>query len=170
MKVRAALILLAFSAALAASPAGAQTLSGCAATTRDDPPRTVYECAGGVTLEAEAAALLGITDGAADRRPEEAELTSEGVYIEVDPAIGPFQIRTPHAIAAVRGTVFVVDVDADTTSVFVREGEVAVSHADGSGTVVLSPGLGVDVTPGTPLETRRWPAPRVEALLARFAR
>jgi hypothetical protein len=39
----------------------------------------------------------------------------------------------------------------------------------GAGGVVLGPGEGVDVDPGTvPLVIKRWPQPRVDALLARL--
>ena len=155
---------------LAVQPLAAQTLSGCSKTDLQDPPRSVYQCAGGVTLEAEAATALGIVEREADNRPTDVELSSDGLYIEVTPGSGPFQIQTPHAIAAVRGTVYVVDVTDEMTAVFVREGEVSVSRADGSDTVVLTPGLGVEVTPGVVLETRRWPQARVDSLLDRFGR
>lgn len=155
---------------LATQPLTAQTLSGCSKTELQDPPRSVYQCAGGITLEAEAATALGIVERQADDRPTDVEVSTDGLYIEVVPGSGPFQIQTPHAIAAVRGTVYVVDVTDDMTAVFVREGEVSVSRADGSDAVLLTPGLGVEVSPGTPLETRRWPAARVDALLDRFGR
>ncbi|MEO9528876.1 FecR domain-containing protein [Roseibium sp.] len=155
---------------LASQSLTAQTLSDCARTELQDPARIVYQCAGGITLEAEAATALGITERTADERPTDAELSSDGLYVEVTPGSGPFQIRTPHAIAAVRGTVYVVDVTTTMTAVFVRRGEVSVSHAGSSEEVVLTPGLGVDVVPGEPLVTRRWPAERVENLLQRFGR
>jgi len=155
---------------LAANPTAAQTLSGCTRATLSDPPRIVYRCAGGVTLEAEAATALGISERQTDGRPADVEVSSDGVYIEVAPGSGPFQIRTPHAIAAVRGTVYLVDVSDTKTAVFVRRGEVSVSHAGGSDEVLLTPGLGVDVVPGEPLETRRWPAARVQSLMSRFGR
>jgi ferric-dicitrate binding protein FerR (iron transport regulator) len=80
-----------------------------------------------------------------------------------------FQVATPLAIAAVRGTKWAVDVAAGKTSVFVVRGSVMVQRpAAGSG-VVLGSGDGVDVEPGTgPLTVKRWPAARVSALLARF--
>ncbi|WP_422377502.1 FecR domain-containing protein [Roseibium sp.] len=157
-------------APVAAQPLAAQTLSGCTKTDLQDPPRSIYQCAGGVTLEAEAATALGIVEREADDRPTDIELSSDGLYIEITPGSGPFQIQTPHAIAAVRGTVYVVDVTDEMTAVFVREGEVSVSRADGSDTVVLTEGLGVEVAPGAVLETRRWPQARVDSLLDRFGR
>jgi len=170
MKKQTILAFCALFATLTTSPLAAQTLSGCNKTELQDPPRIVFKCAGGITLEAEAATALGIVERQPDDRPSDVEVSNDGLYIEVTPGSGPFQIQTPHAIAAVRGTVYVVDVTDEMTAVFVREGAVSVSRADGSEQVVLTPGLGVDVEPGTPLETRRWPAARVDALLSRFGR
>jgi ferric-dicitrate binding protein FerR (iron transport regulator) len=162
--------ILSLLTALATQPLAAQTLSGCSKTDLQNPPRSVYQCAGGITLEAEAATALGIVERQPDDRPTDVEVSNDGLYIEVTPGSGPFQIQTPHAIAAVRGTVYVVDVTDAMTAVFVREGEVSVSRADGSDAVLLTPGLGVEVSPGEPLETRRWPAQRVNNLLSRFGR
>ena len=150
--------------------ATAQNLVGCTATDLGDPPRVVYECDGGVVLEAEAAAALGVLATGADNRPSEVEVSSDAVLIEITPGSGPFQIRTPHAIAAVRGTVYAVDVGNGMTSVFVSEGEVAVSRLDGSDQVLLPAGFGVDVAPGEPVVAREWGADRVNRLLSRFAR
>lgn len=148
----------------------AQTLAGCTATDLTDPPRIAYQCPGGLVIEAEAAAALGIVTAAPDGRPTDIEVSSDAVLIEVEPGTGPFQIRTPHAIAAVRGTEYAVDVEDGKTAVFVAEGEVAVSRPDGSDTVVLGPGFGVDVTAGEPLVVREWGAQRVTNLLNRFGR
>jgi hypothetical protein len=83
-----------------------------------------------------------------------------------------FEIRTPQAIAAVRGTQWTVDVAGGKTAVFVVTGRVSVRRVSGgTGSVNLSAGEGVDVEPGTaPLVVRRWPAARASALLARFGR
>jgi ferric-dicitrate binding protein FerR (iron transport regulator) len=84
---------------------------------------------------------------------------------------GPaFQIRTPHAIASVRGTLFAVDITAGRTAVFAAEGSVRVRQIGTIDSVTLRAGQGVDVAPGQPLVVRRWGTPRVEALLARFGR
>ncbi|MET1412907.1 FecR domain-containing protein [Roseibium sp. HPY-6] len=154
------------------SPQGAvaQSLVGCTASNLTDPPRIVYQCEGGVVLEAEAAAALGIVTSGADNRPTDVDVSSDAVLIEVAPGSGPFQIRTPHAIAAVRGTVYAVDVEDGKTAVFVSEGEVAVSRPDGSDQVLLGQGFGVDVAPGEPLVAREWGAERVRNLLSRFGR
>lgn len=146
----------------------AQALPGCTLGERDDPPRIVHDC-GGLVIEAEAAATLrpasaegGVLDAV--------EVDGSALLIDIAPGRAPFQILTPHAIASVRGTVYVVDVGADRTSVFVVEGQVGVTRADGDDPVELGAGDGVDVAAGEPLTVRQWPSQRVEALLARFGR
>ena len=84
-----------------------------------------------------------------------------------------FKVTTPQAIAAVRGTKWAVDAQETRTSVLVLRGQVAVRKSAGAdqvvGQVVLGPGQGVDVDRGTdPLVVKRWPQPRVDALLARL--
>src|SRR5262249_19834904 len=82
---------------------------------------------------------------------------------------GRFQVITPQAIAAVRGTKWAVDAQASRTSVLVLSGQVAVRRPSGAGEVVVGGGEGVDVEPGTDaLVVKRWPQPRVDALLARL--
>ena len=48
-----------------------------------------------------------------------------------------FQILTPHAIAAVRGTKWAIEVASKRTSTVVLSGVVEVSHPDGEGAVLL---------------------------------
>ncbi|MEM8813184.1 MAG: FecR domain-containing protein, partial [Pseudomonadota bacterium] len=91
-------------------PIAAQTSIGCVQRELSDPPRVVYQCAGGIILEAEAASTMGIVGAQENGRPNDVEVTSDAILIDVSPGTGPFQIRTPHAIAAVRGTEYVVDV------------------------------------------------------------
>ncbi len=81
-----------------------------------------------------------------------------------------FQVITPQAIAAVRGTKWAVDVQDTRTSVLVLRGRVAVRRPSGGRQVVLGPGEGVDVDLGStePLTVKRWGQPRVDALLARL--
>lgn len=148
----------------------AQTATGCTRSELQSPPRIVYRCAGGILLEAEAAAALGFLDAQANDRPTVVELSSDAILIDVETDSGPFQIRTPHAIAAVRGTLYAVSVSDAVTEVFVSRGEVTVSRPDGADPVVLTAGLGVDVSPGQPLVVRQWQAERVNRLLSRFGR
>lgn len=142
----------------------------CTQTQLGDPPRIVYRCESGLVVEAEAAAALQIEGQQDQNRPGEMRLDSDAALIEVKPGNGPFQILTPHAIAAVRGTIYAVDVHDDMTSVFVVRGGVSVSRPDGSDTVLLGPGQGVNVSDGQPLVVTTWPQARVASLMARFGR
>lgn len=129
-------------------------------------------CRDGLVIEAEAGASYRLIDRDRDNRPEGIELRAKALFVDrPSGARGGFQIRTPHAIASVRGTVWTVDVAPRTSSVFVVQGRVRVARTSGRASVVLDPGEGVDVdaSPG-PLEVKRWPPPRVRALLARFGR
>lgn len=76
-----------------------------------------------------------------------------------------FEVVTPSAVAAVRGTEWAVRVTGSGTAVFVRDGTVAV--AAGTGTAMLSAGQGIDVTAGGvsgPVEP--WAPARIAALAA----
>ena len=80
-----------------------------------------------------------------------------------------FQVNTPQAIAAVRGTRWAVDVAEGKTSVFVVHGRVNVGRRNGADRqVVLGAGEGVDVEPSAPLVVKRWAPARVSALMARL--
>ena len=167
-------LLLAILLALWFAPSAfAQTetaIPGCTPRQADNPPRMVFDCAGGLTLEAEAAAELGLAPG--DRsRGRTLELEDGAALIEVTPGRRrTFQIRTPHAIASVRGTVYAVDVTDDSTAVFVVRGRVRVTRRSGRAGVTLAAGEGTEVSAGKPIVARRWDAARVSALLARFGR
>lgn len=149
------------------SAAAAQMMSGCEPGRAGDPPRIVFTCAGGLVLEAEAAAAIGIV---AKRDADSAVRLAEGaVFVEV-PEGRRFQIRTPHAIASVRGTAFAVDVTDESTAVFVVDGMVRVGAVHRPASVILGPGQGVDVRPGEAMTVKSWGASRVAALLGRFGR
>jgi ferric-dicitrate binding protein FerR (iron transport regulator) len=108
-----------------------------------------------------------------DAFPDGVNLQNRAILIDAPPGAlrQGFQVRTPQAIAAVRGTQWVVDVSTGKTAVFVVNGRVSVRRATNTRSVNLGPGEGVDVEPGTaPLVVRRWPAARATALLARFGR
>lgn len=144
----------------------AQTPPNCEVVQAKNPDRQVFECAGGLIIEAEAAAQIGFGDTG-----DTITVERGATLVEVTPGTERSQIRTPHAIAAVRGTIYLVDVTADSTAVFVVRGTVEVHHRKGSARhVVLGPGEGVDVSPGTRLTVKTWGASRVAALMARFGR
>ncbi|UES56211.1 iron dicitrate transport regulator FecR [Roseibium aggregatum] len=152
----------------ASSTAMAQNVNGCERTQVQDPPRTVFQCANGLVIEAEAASAFNIDTAAGATRPEDVDLETDALLIEVEPGSGPFQVRTPHAIAAVRGTIYAVDVGPERTSVFVLRGHVSVSRPDGSDTVLLAAGEGADVAPGLPFAPATWSAERAAGLMSRF--
>ena len=165
LKMAGTLISFMFAASAAAM---AQDVNGCERTEVQDPPRVVYQCANGLVIEAEAAGAFNIDTTAGTPRPEEVDVDADAVLIEVEPDSGPFQVRTPHAIAAVRGTIYAVDVGPERTSVFVVRGHVSVSRPDGSDTVLLAAGEGADVAPGLPFAPATWSAERAAGLLSRF--
>lgn len=127
-------------------------------------------CGDALTLDQEPSAVLRINDRADDAAPRIIEVEGGAILINVTPGNAPTQIRTPHAIATVRGTSYVVDATRTQTSVFVIEGAVSVSKLDDASEVTLRAGDGVDVTPDDDLRVQIWGADRAAALLARFGR
>ena len=80
-----------------------------------------------------------------------------------------FQILTPLAVAAVRGTKWAMEVSAARTSTLVLAGAVAVTNRRLNQYVILREGEGVDITPSdTTIVQKRWGDARVRALLSRF--
>ena len=80
-----------------------------------------------------------------------------------------FQILTPHAIAAVRGTKWAVEVVPERTSTLVISGTVEVKRPARRRGVLLRAGEGTDVSArGGRLIVKHWAKKRVDALLARF--
>jgi len=142
-----------------------QSAAGCRVTALTDPPREVLRCGGGLTIEAEKDAQYSVVD------KNKVEVTSRAVLIDVAPGRrGGFQVLTPHAIATVRGTLYVVDVKAGQSDVFVSRGKVGVRNRSTSESTTLSPGQGSDVIPDKPLDAHVWAAERVQKLMARFGR
>jgi ferric-dicitrate binding protein FerR (iron transport regulator) len=149
-------------------PAASQ--EDCASSNLSDPTRQLITCGEALILEREPGTHVTIFERRGSAPPEAIMLENGAIFIEVLPGSQPTQIRTPHAIAAVRGTTYVVDAGTTSTSVFVIKGAVAVSKPDSASTVTLGPGQGVDVEPKTRLNVKRWSADRVSRLLARFGR
>jgi hypothetical protein len=145
-------------------------VGGCTPVTSTGPAQTL-RCDGGITVVAENGASYTLNDTNRDGRIDQAELRSKALLIDVPRKSGgkAFQVNTPQAIAAVRGTKWAVDATADKTSVFVARGRVAVQRpARGGPQVVLGPGEGVDVEASGPLTVKRWAPARVAALMARL--
>jgi hypothetical protein len=105
------------------------------------------------------------------RLPSAIRLDSGALLIEFHPEGQQieFQILTPLAIAAVRGTKWAMEVSATRTSTLVLEGAVAVTSRRLNQYVVLTEGQGVDISEGdTSLTPKQWGEARVRALLQRF--
>lgn len=132
--------------------------------------RTVLRCAGGLSVTIEAGAQYRLMDRNGDGRIDAVELQNKALLLDIPARVAKkgFEVVTPQAIAAVRGTKWAVDVEASKTSVLVVVGRVAVRRPAERAGVVLRPGEGVDVEANGPLVVKRWPAARVAALLARL--
>ena len=128
-------------------------------------------CEGGVTIVAENGARFTLLDRDGNGRVDSVELSSKALLLEVPKKAGGnrFEVMTPQAIAAVRGTKWAVDTTEGKSSVFVVNGRVSVARRAGASRVVLGPGEGVDVEATGVLTVKRWPPARVAALLARLA-
>ncbi len=148
--------------------------ASCVSQATGFPQRHVIRCAGGLAIEAAAGADYTLIDKGKDGIPDSADVRGGAVLVNAPPARSrgsSFQIHTPQAVAAVRGTEWAVDVATGKTAVFVIAGQVSVRRATARSAVTLGPGEGVDVEPGTvPLQVKRWSAGRAAALLARFGR
>jgi len=103
--------------------------------------------------------------------PAAIRLDSGALLIEFHPDSQQieFQILTPLAIAAVRGTKWAMEVSPKRTSTLVLEGAVAVTSRRLNEYVVLTEWQGVDISVGdTTLTQKQWGEARVRALLSRF--
>ena len=131
--------------------------------------RLTLRCPAGLVITLESGATLTLIDGDGNGAPDSAELLGKAVLIESPEGGKGFEVVTPQAIAAVRGTRWAVDVQNGKTSVFVARGRVDVRRPTQDAGVTLGPGEGVDVADSAAaLEVRRWPTARVAALLARL--
>ena len=139
----------------------------------DNPANAVQtlRCEGGVTIVAENGARFTLLDRDGNGRVDSVELSSKALLFEVPkkPGGNRFEVMTPQAIAAVRGTKWAVDTTEGKSSVFVVNGRVSVARRAGANRVVLGPGEGVDVEATGALTVKRWPPARVAALLARLS-
>lgn len=147
-----------------------QSGSGCALQPVGGTSRQLLRCQGGLTVVAEPGSRYTLVDRNRDGRVDGVRLQSKALLLDFAPGTGSgFQVTTPQAIAAVRGTKWAVDVGGGKTAVFVVRGQVAVQRPSRGNGVLLGPGEGVDVDAGTSaLVVKRWPRPRVAALMARF--
>jgi hypothetical protein len=155
---------------LLAGPAAAQSAkSGCTSAPTAQGTQTLH-CETAITIVAESGAKFELRDRNRDGQVDSVELSNKALLLEVPKKAGRtrFNVVTPQAIAAVRGTRWAVDAEGGKTSVFVVDGRVSVARARRGGSVVLGPGEGVDVETSGNLVVKRWGAARVEALMARL--
>lgn len=169
MRGLAALTCLAIMFAADAASAQQPAANGCTTEQKPGAAQTL-RCRDGLTIVAEDGAKFTLQSQG--RQVDGVDVQSKAVLIDVpkQKGKGRFQVITPQAIAAVRGTKWAVDAQDTRTSVLVLVGQVAVRRPGGAGgEVTLGPGEGVDVEPGSgALEVKRWGQPRVDALLARL--
>ncbi|MEH2533120.1 ferric-dicitrate binding protein FerR (iron transport regulator) [Bradyrhizobium sp. AZCC 1588] len=155
---------------LFAGPAAAQPAkSGCTSASTAQGTQTL-RCQNAITIVAESGAKFELRDRNRDGQVDSVELSNKALLLEVPkkPGRARFEVMTPQAIAAVRGTKWTVDAEGAKTSVFVVDGSVRVARPAGRGSVVLGAGDGVDVEPSGELIIKRWPPARVAALMARL--
>src|SRR5262249_49781435 len=155
-------------------PLPAWAAGACALIPNDKmPSEKILQCGGAETLTVRA------TQGAryqplykkGDPLPVGIRLDDGALLIEFQPSLRRegFQILTPPAIAAVRGTKWAVDVTKARTSVLVLYGAVGVTNRRLNQYVIVTEGEGVDITPAdTPTVQKTWGEARKRALLARF--
>lgn len=170
MLARAGSIVFAGALVLFAGAAVAQPAAlGCTSAQTAQGTQTL-QCEAAITIVAESGARFELRDRNRDGQVDSVELSSKALLLEVPkkPGRTRFNVMTPQAIAAVRGTKWAVDAESGKTSVFVVDGRVSVARAAGRGSVVLGPGEGVDVERSGDLVVKRWGAARVAALMARL--
>src|SRR4051812_28912823 len=108
--------------------------TGCLLQPTGIPPRQVIRCRGGLTVEAAAGSDYTLVDHhGRDGIPDSATLRGGALLVNAPERSGKraFQIHTPQAIAAVRGTEWALDVAGKKTAVFVVSGLVSVRRPRG---------------------------------------
>jgi hypothetical protein len=166
-----AAVALLFAAAIAGA-VPAQAAGACALVPNDKmPSEKMLQCSENLTVRATPGARYQPLYKKGDPLPVGIRLNDGALLIEFHPAKPEekFQILTPLAIAAVRGTKWAMDVTKAQTSTLVVDGVVAVTNRRLNQFVVLNEGQGVDITPtDTSLARHVWADERVRALLSRF--
>jgi hypothetical protein len=139
--------------------------SGCTLVADDhNPSEKILRCGGDLTIRNTPGAKYKLMTKEGQSLPTGANLDSGALLIE---GTREFQILTPHATAAVRGTKWAVQVIPKQTSALVISGVVEVTR--GKQKASLRAGEGVDVSAGAgPIQVKRWKKKRVKALLAGF--
>ncbi len=161
-----ALVALALATHAAAQPAGCRLITDTHA-----PDEKILRCGDALTIRPAPNTRYELTGQDQKQPPGGARLESGALLLDFEPSESRnnFQILTPHAIAAVRGTKWAVEVVARRTSTLVLSGAVEVRRPHGKQVVGLGPGEGAVVSAaGGPIVAKRWARKRVDDLLARF--
>lgn len=157
--------------ALDTGSALAQTARGCSLEPAVSARRQTLSCEPGLSITIEGGARYQFADHNGDGNVDSVRLNSKAVLVDVDGSKrrGGFEVVTPQAIAAVRGTRWAVDTISGKTSVLVLRGRVAVNKRSTGAGVTLGRNQGVDVDSGrSPLRVTRWGQPRIDALMDRL--
>jgi hypothetical protein len=167
----AAIYLVAAIATVAASPAA--RAGGPCAVIPDarDPSEKILQCGQTLRVQPSPGTHYRPVFKPGQPVPTGARLDDGALLIEFHPSDEDhdFQILTPLAIAAVRGTKWAMEVTSARTSTLVLAGAVAVTSRSLNQYVVLTEGRGVDITAqDTALTQKAWGQARIRALLARF--
>lgn len=136
-----------------------------------DPSEKVLQCGQELTVRPAHGTRYRPVFKAGQQLPTAIQLNDGALLIEFHPSgqQNEFQILTPLAIAAVRGTKWAMEVAPARTSTLVLDGSVAVTNRRLNQYVVLTAGQGVDISPSdTSMVQKQWGEARVRALLARF--
>jgi hypothetical protein len=155
-----------------AGPGSARAAGTCALVPNDRmPSEKILQCGETLTVRPAQGARYQPLFKKGDPLPVGIRLNEGALLIEYHPASPQekFQILTPLAIAAVRGTKWAMDVTKAQTSTLVLNGAVAVTNRRLNKFVILTEGQGVDITPtDTSVVQKTWGEARVRALLSRF--
>jgi FecR protein len=166
------IIATALFAAAIGGAAPAHAAGACALIPNEKmPSEKILQCGETLTVRAAPGARYQPLYKKGDALPVGIRLNDGALLIEYHPASPQekFQILTPLAIAAVRGTKWAMDVTKAQTSTLVLNGAVAVTNRRLNKFVVLTEGQGVDITPNdTSVVQKTWGEARVRALLSRF--
>src|SRR5689334_3831758 len=146
--------------------------AGCSLAPDDkNPSEKILRCGDSLIIRNAPDTRYELTGQDEQQKIGEVRLDSGALLLEFTPSDRQkqFQILTPHAIAAVRGTKWAVEVVPDRTSTLVVSGTVEVKRPMRRRGVLLHAGEGTDVSArGGRLAVKRWAQRRVDALLARF--
>jgi hypothetical protein len=147
--------------------------AGVAIVSHDGKAKIALHDGSVISIGENARVRIDAHDGAARKAKTKLALIAGALRLFVSKAStdGSFEVESETAIAAVRGTDWIVDATRDHTAVAVLSGRVAVTGreaAAGSTVLLTAPGEGTDVRRGTaPTPPVPWGARRLADVLAR---